>query len=106
VTQHGIVEEEPVIYGVPSPLAAECTGASYEVGTRATQEGWICLAAVAVDNVGNRAVSRPKRLCFDNPTTSVVPACRTDKSNPPSCTDGCTLPRSFADRGQRIIDID
>jgi hypothetical protein len=81
-------------YGIgPGPT---CTGLDWDIGIYAEAEGWVCLAARSLDNAKNRGVSRPLRLCFDDPRTPERPACVDDKSSPPTCTDGCTtLPPAF-----------
>jgi len=68
-----------------------CTGRSWELRTNG-HEGWVCVAARAVDYAGNVGVSAPLRLCYDNPNTAFVPDCSVD---PPECTDGCTPSRGF-----------
>jgi hypothetical protein len=55
----------------------------------------VCLAARALDAVGNIGISRPLRVCYDDPLTAFVPACKSDDEPPPSCTDGCALPPAF-----------
>jgi len=98
VIQHSITSaEEPVIYGKGSITTLECTGGEWEL-TPVAQEGWVCLVTVAKDRVGNRAISPPLRLCFDNPRTVAEPTCLSDKSNPPSCTANCTPPPHWAAR--------
>jgi hypothetical protein len=88
-------DEEPVIYVNGSLDEPDCTGSGWEIGSYGFDEGWICLAAVAVDNAGNRGVSRPLRLCYDNTATPQHPSC-VDLQNPPSCVrDNCTLPKRF-----------
>ncbi len=94
--QHDVIGfDEPVIYGMGGLTGIECTGTSWDPITIETDvEGWICYAAVASDKLGNSAVSRPLRICYDNPNTSARPACATTSTEPPRCTDGCTA-RAF-----------
>jgi hypothetical protein len=98
----------PVVFafGNLAPNSLTCTGIEVDLITQSTDdsqpdEGWLCVAAVSDDNAGNRGVSKPLRLCFDNPAVAGSPACADDKSNPPSCDDGCTPPPSFPS-GERI----
>jgi hypothetical protein len=86
-------DHPPAVYGYRPANAcmAEFAGESWELLGVVPQEGWICLAARAVDVKGNIGVSAPLRICWDDPAKPGEPACKTDKSNPPSCTDGCTI---------------
>jgi hypothetical protein len=86
VIKHG--NGENVVYGV-QVAAATCTGSGWEFGSLVSSDGWVCFAARAVDNVENVGVSRPLRVCVDDPNVDGVPACKTG-APPPSCTDGCT----------------
>jgi hypothetical protein len=54
-------------------------------------EGWGCLAARAVDNVGNVGVSPAIRVCFSD--ESGPDPCTAE---PPSCMDDCTAPPDYA----------
>ena len=89
---------EPVIYA-RDPTAGTtdlgCTGQEWVVSTASgtTKVGWICMAARALDNVGNVGISAPLRICLrdeahldDDPCAGI---------EPPSCTDGCTPPPHF-----------
>lgn len=90
-------------FGNLQPNTLTCTGIEVDLTTQTTEdtdwdEGWLCAAAVSDDDAGNRGVSRPLRLCFDNPAVPGSPDCVNDKSDPPSCTDGCRdLPPTFYD---------
>jgi hypothetical protein len=94
----------PVVYGVNVGASTEvaCTGGGWEL-TPFANEGWICLAARASDNVGNVGISPPLRVCLDDPNKDgSLPACQGDPPPMPlglTCTDGCTLPKSMADLG-------
>jgi hypothetical protein len=58
-----------------------CTGEYWEL-PGIQKPGWVCLAASAVDTVGNVGVSEPVRLCYG----------QDECTGPmPSCTDGCTI---------------
>lgn len=82
---------QPVVYArSPTAGGAECTGVSWEFGSLVDADGWVCFATRAVDNVGNVGVSRPIRICVDDPERDGTPACATQSLAPPSCTDGCT----------------
>jgi hypothetical protein len=108
VTQHGLKNDEPVVYSAGDLVQPDCTGAPWEIMQffEDDQQGWFCLAAIATDLLGNVSVSRPLRLCYDNPNMPGVPACWNDLSNPPSCTDGCALPPRFGDVFDRTVVID
>jgi hypothetical protein len=87
------VNHAPIIYAAsPTENSLECTGVSWEFGTKVSQDGWVCFATRAVDNVGNVGISRPLRLCLDDPDRAGTPACAEPGSIPPSCTDSCTPP--------------
>jgi hypothetical protein len=101
VIQHEIADaNEPVIYAHSVQTGkTECTGSDWEfaaAGAASITEGWVCLAAVAKDRIGNEAVSAPIRVCYDDPDTLAEPACKSDKNNPPTCRNDCTLPKQFA----------
>ena len=102
---HGVGASEPVIYAiepVENSLDVLCTGKEWAVGTAvsmATEDGkpklgWVCLAARAVDRVGNPGISPPLRLCLDDGTNPD----RCKGALPPKCTDSCTPPTHFATR--------
>jgi len=93
VIAHVSPERPPAVYALGPLVGEACTGIDWEIGAHA-DEGWVCLAGRAVDKAGNIGVSKPLRLCYDDPATPFVPDCMTG-STPPSCTDGCTLPPSF-----------
>jgi hypothetical protein len=82
----------PVIFAKPELVGAECTGAQWEIGPFIDQDGWVCLAARAVDVVGNVGISPPLRACFDSLDIPGEPACATMSDTPPDCTDTCTPP--------------
>jgi hypothetical protein len=87
-----IYAEVPAIYGVPPLEGVNCTGDGWEIKS-GVQEGWICLAGMARDNVRNQGISRPIRLCYDD-QTGAPPTCEDQESDPPpSCViDDCELP--------------
>jgi len=106
IIRHASSAGEPVIYAInPDFGDLECTGRYWELGAvvdREQPEGWLCLAVRASDNVGNVGVSRPLRVCYDNPDTSRVPDCVVEPlAEAPSCTDGCTPPDDI-ERFQRL----
>lgn len=99
---HPVVKtpHEPAIYAVQptpnDPLSPTCTGGQWDVATATTPAGttmprlgWICVAARAVDNVGNVGISAPLRICLDDGTMG---AARCSGTPPPSCTDNCKAP--------------
>jgi hypothetical protein len=87
---HSMDGKPPVIYALGSSLGgtgSACAGADWEIGSSA-QEGWVCVAGRAEDEVHNVGVSRPLRLCYDN-GVDPPPDC---PMPPPSCLDGCLPP--------------
>lgn len=103
VIQHGALEEggtehPPVIYAVGvDDDGLECTGTDWEMGSSALGEGWLCFAARIEDHAGNVGISRPIRLCYDDPDTAAEPGCVVDTMGltAPSCMSGCTAPLAF-----------
>jgi hypothetical protein len=100
VIRHDSASVEPVVYGIGALSGVECTGTGWELPSQLAnarqKEGWFCLAVAGQDKVGNAGISRPLRVCYDNPATPFVPSCATEQSEePPSCTDGCTPPGRF-----------
>jgi hypothetical protein len=93
-------EDEPVIYAVSPDTGLECTGRQWELRSAGLQgyQGWVCLAVLGYDKVGNRGVSKPIAVCLDNDQVDGQPSCHTDLSEPaPGCTDGCADPPAFAE---------
>jgi hypothetical protein len=93
------MSNQPAVWGttVGGEESLTCTGDEWELGgvsvvNEVPHEGWVCLAAEASDNRGNRAVSPPLRVCFDNQSTAFEPACKLGSTTPPSCTKSCTPP--------------
>jgi hypothetical protein len=92
---------EPVVYAVEpdtNPNSVICTGKKWDVASAISAAGgvgklgWVCIAARALDNVGNPGVSAPLRVCLDDGTNPD----RCKDVPPPSCTDNCTPPPHFA----------
>jgi hypothetical protein len=100
VIQHTTLRDdgmrEPVVYAdSPTATGFTCTGTDWEFASvfEPTFEGWVCIAARAVDNAGNVGVSRPLRVCVDNgDDADGTPDCANLASTPPTCTNGCTPP--------------
>jgi hypothetical protein len=91
VVQHDVRSQapEPIVYAMGVSDGAKCTGTEWEPRLiDPLVQGWICYGAIASDKKGNTAVSRPLRVCYDNPNVPGAPDC----SMPPLCTDGCTAP--------------
>lgn len=82
----------PVVYAASPTIGDECTGVSWEFGTKVNADGWVCFATRAVDNAGNVGVSRPLRICVDAPERAGTPPCANSSVTAPTCTDGCTVP--------------
>jgi hypothetical protein len=95
VLDHSMPEQQAVIFGDKVSPGLTCTGISYEILPVVQREGWVCLAARAMDKLGNIGVSRPLRVCLDDGISgNGVPNCST--TPPPSCMGDCTAPRKFA----------
>lgn len=73
-----------------NPSSGACTGGDWNIqGNTRDREGWLCVAARAVDNIGNVGISAPLRVCFDDSNhANGDPDCSVA---PPTCTDGCTI---------------
>ncbi len=98
VLKHDHKGAERVIYAVSPDNGLECTGRRWELPSAGLSDyqGWVCLAVRAYDNVGNRGVSPPIRVCLDNGQVEGDPACELNPDEPPpDCTDGCADPPSF-----------
>jgi hypothetical protein len=93
-----VIQEEdtgtPLVYAVSPTAGIECTGVAWEFGGKLSADGWVCVATRAVDKVGNVGVSRPIRICMDDPDRAGTPPCAnsSEPEPPPSCTDGCAPP--------------
>lgn len=86
--------KEPFLYAVgeANPSDITCAGIDLAFLTSAQPDGWVCLAARAIDKVGNVGISPPLRVCVDDPAKAGTPACAIMSTTPPTCTDGCTPP--------------
>jgi len=82
----------PVIFGVSVTPDDECTGVVWELAGVLHKDGWVCAAVRAEDVVGNVGISRPLRVCLDDPARAGSPACATSSTAPPTCTKQCTPP--------------
>jgi hypothetical protein len=91
IVQWDVKKEIPVVF-VQGPSEAACTGIDWQIGHQAgVSEGWVCVAAVAKDHVGNLGVSQPLRLCYDD-GVDPPPDCLDQASTPPTCRLTCSLP--------------
>jgi hypothetical protein len=108
VVKHRIVTggDEPVVYGLGALNEPECTGSRWSLSNVTSKtvngnlvslspDGWICLAARVSDKLGNKGISRPFRLCFDDPNIPGQPACWNKGTQPPSCVTSCTPPAAM-----------
>ncbi len=97
VIDHGVPgTTEPVIYSVRWSNNEECTGQAWSLIDAGLPNGWICMAAIAKDTVGNVGISAPLRVCLNSTAPGKTPpACATSSTTPPTCTDGCTPPGHF-----------
>lgn len=99
IIHHAVVvnPHEPVVYAYQpvanAPQDPKCAGDQWDLSgaihaAGVTKLGWVCVAARALDTVGNPGVSAPLRLCLDDGTNIH----RCDGVPPPSCLDNCTMP--------------
>lgn len=67
----------PSIWTIPPVLGdqVQCLGRQFDRVANHFQPGWICLAVVAADKLGNMQVSRPMRLCIGNSCPEPAPDC-------------------------------
>jgi len=99
VIEHDGDVKEPAVYARSVTTGGECTGIDWEFGPKLNADGWACFAARAVDSVGNIGVSRPLRICVDDPERPGTPPCANSSGPIPSCTDGCTPPARWGNVG-------
>ncbi len=81
-------EAEPAIWSLPlvdTSDALYCTGHQFDNLAANIPEGWVCVAARAVDNAGNIGVSAPLRLCVDY-TLDGSPSTCSNPADMPDCT--------------------
>ena len=57
--------DEPEVFGIGPADMFNCLGYAFDTVANNVDEGWACVAAVATDNLGNRSVSAPLRICVD-----------------------------------------
>ncbi|MEM7604801.1 MAG: hypothetical protein AAF411_05535 [Myxococcota bacterium] len=91
-------EEAIYVKGPTTPLT--CVGDLFDF-QGSLEEGWACTAIRAEDRLGNAGISPPLRACFidgvgEDPCPGTLGTIAPEAMRP-SCTDGCTLPRSFVD---------
>jgi hypothetical protein len=86
------VNQTPVVYASSPTNGLECTGVGWEFGAKVKADGWVCFATRAVDYAGNVGISRPLRICVDDPERAATPPCANSSVTAPTCTDGCTAP--------------
>jgi hypothetical protein len=92
---------EPAVYSLLQS-GGECDASQLQFSSMrgVTANGWICLAARAVDRAFNVGVSAPMRLCLYAAELGAAPDCAAPMSTPlPTCTTNCTLPVRFFDGG-------
>jgi len=100
VPHHSGNSSEAVVYALPDLDGEECTGRWWEIiSVVQDYDGWICIAARAFDNVGNRGVSKPIPICLDNGTVPGQPSCATSSETPPDCQGSCDDPPELGPPG-------
>ena len=95
IINHNLDAKEDVVYTLTSGVALECTGKDLVIAGSVPNNGWVCLAARAVDFAGNVAISAPIRVCL-NAANRPTPACANSSVDMPTCVDGCSPPPHFA----------
>jgi hypothetical protein len=78
---------EPAIYTIPPIVSGsyQCMGLPFDFKANSFNEGWVCAAVVADDNLTNRGVSPPIRLWYDQKLLSYGPL-PGSAGTPPICT--------------------
>ena len=72
----------PEVYGIPPVDGNNCMGFAFDVRAANVTDGWACAAVAASDNVTNRSVSPPLRVCVDSNQTGLC----ANAGPPPNCT--------------------
>lgn len=62
----------PEIYGIPQVDSFNCMGYAMDLKATNISDGPACAAILAIDNLGNRMVSAPLRVCVDKDQTGKV----------------------------------
>nr|HEX4314737.1 Ig-like domain-containing protein [Kofleriaceae bacterium] len=93
----------PEIYGIPQVDTFNCMGYAMDLKATNISDGPACAAILAIDNLGNRMVSAPLRVCVDKDQTGKVtctPAnCTGSVSGGTVNSTACT-PRDFNTTGR------
>ena len=83
---------DAAVYGYSvATNSVRCTGLDWDI-SKFAKPGWVCLAAMAKDDVGNVGISAPIAVCFYD-GQSTKPSCATDDAGtisnetPPSCIE-------------------
>jgi hypothetical protein len=77
----------PAIYTIPPVVPASeltCLGLPFDFAANGISNGWACVAVAATDRAGNRGVSPPLRLWFDQNAVQKEPA--PNPGSAPNCT--------------------
>ncbi|HEY0705580.1 MAG TPA: hypothetical protein VGG33_02225 [Polyangia bacterium] len=89
---HAARGPEPAIWAIEPIDQPFCVGGQFDSHANLLyNEGWMCLAVVATDRVGNKSVSHPLRVyvhhkAADLPVTETCPAPPPNAGPPPDCT--------------------
>ncbi len=77
---------EPAIYSIP-PVATgkQCVGLPFDFLANNFDDGWVCVAVEAADNLGNASVSRPLRVWVKKDELVAGPL-PDNAGTPPNCT--------------------
>jgi hypothetical protein len=57
---------DPQIFGMPPVDDFNCMGFAFDALAANISDGFACVAVLTVDNLGNRSVSEPLRVCIDS----------------------------------------
>ena len=117
VTNSTYTQPESLLWALPpvtAPPNFECLGLPFDALANNISDGWICAAVEVYDNVGNRSVSAPIRLCVDKNGSGAcanpgpAPNCTgtynpsNDTVTPTPCTPVRFGPRTVRDDGTPV----
>ncbi|MFH1130638.1 MAG: hypothetical protein V1754_04845 [Pseudomonadota bacterium] len=80
---------EPAIYSIPPIVPGDslrCTGIPFDFKANSFQNGWVCVAVEAPDNLGNYGVSKPIRVWLDLSAPYNGGSPPPSAGSPPNCT--------------------
>ncbi|MBA3464472.1 MAG: hypothetical protein H0T46_31360 [Deltaproteobacteria bacterium] len=80
--------DQTQVFGVPPIDGFNCLGFAFDARATNISDGWACAATVVTDQVGNRSVSAPLRICIDSDGNRAECSAwgTTTTANRPNCT--------------------